>query len=117
MPKSFPLSSSFIIITRLLVYEFMTRGSLEKHLFRSNQSSTDIINPLTSIPLPWSNRIKIALGAPICGLIIQRAVLVETLDCFWRNHPINMNRLSLIRLHFRSSGHRNPLEDYKIDGW
>ncbi|KAH6803252.1 Protein kinase superfamily protein [Perilla frutescens var. frutescens] len=36
---------------RLLVYEFMTRGSLENHLFRR------------SIPLPWSNRIKIALGA------------------------------------------------------
>ncbi|PON99841.1 Mitogen-activated protein kinase kinase kinase [Trema orientale] len=36
---------------RLLVYEFMTRGSLENHLFRRN------------IPLPWSNRIKIALGA------------------------------------------------------
>lgn len=36
---------------RLLVYEFMTRGSLENHLFRR------------TIPLPWSNRIKIALGA------------------------------------------------------
>ncbi|KAF4392035.1 hypothetical protein F8388_004364, partial [Cannabis sativa] len=36
---------------RLLVYEFMTRGSLENHLFRRN------------IPLPWCNRIKIALGA------------------------------------------------------
>ncbi|CAN4103526.1 unnamed protein product [Withania somnifera] len=36
---------------RLLVYEFMIRGSLENHLFRR------------TIPLPWSNRIKIALGA------------------------------------------------------
>ncbi|XP_076946491.1 serine/threonine-protein kinase PBL34-like, partial [Bidens hawaiensis] len=36
---------------RLLVYEFMTRGSLENHLFRR------------TIPLPWSNRIKIATGA------------------------------------------------------
>ncbi|KAF5206066.1 Receptor-like serine/threonine-protein kinase [Thalictrum thalictroides] len=36
---------------RLLVYEFLTRGSLENHLFRR------------SLPLPWSNRIKIALGA------------------------------------------------------
>lgn len=36
---------------RLLVYEFLPRGSLENHLFR---------RPL---PLPWSNRIKIALGA------------------------------------------------------
>ncbi|KAK8351171.1 hypothetical protein V6Z12_A05G015500 [Gossypium hirsutum] len=36
---------------RLLVYEFMTRGSLENHLFRR------------TIPLPWSNRIKITLGA------------------------------------------------------
>ncbi|XP_061350871.1 serine/threonine-protein kinase PBL34-like [Gastrolobium bilobum] len=36
---------------RLLVYEFMTRGSLENHLFRR------------TVPLPWSNRVKIALGA------------------------------------------------------
>lgn len=36
---------------RLLVYEFMPRGSLENHLFRR------------SLPLPWSIRLKIALGA------------------------------------------------------
>ncbi|KAJ7978964.1 Protein kinase [Quillaja saponaria] len=36
---------------RLLVYEFMARGSLENHLFRR------------TVPLPWSNRVKIALGA------------------------------------------------------
>jgi serine/threonine protein kinase len=36
---------------RLLVYEFMPRGSLENHLFRR------------SFPLPWSIRMKIALGA------------------------------------------------------
>ncbi|OIW18590.1 hypothetical protein TanjilG_13342 [Lupinus angustifolius] len=36
---------------RLLVYEFMTRGSLENHLFRR------------TVPLPWSNRVKISLGA------------------------------------------------------
>ncbi|PKA57915.1 putative receptor-like protein kinase [Apostasia shenzhenica] len=36
---------------RLLVYEFMARGSLENHLFRR------------ALPLPWSNRIKIAIGA------------------------------------------------------
>ncbi|XP_061363819.1 serine/threonine-protein kinase PBL34-like isoform X3 [Gastrolobium bilobum] len=36
---------------RLLVYEFMARGSLENHLFRR------------SLPLPWSIRMKIALGA------------------------------------------------------
>ncbi|KAG5059378.1 hypothetical protein AAZX31_01G040600 [Glycine max] len=36
---------------RLLVYEFMPRGSLENHLFRR------------SMPLPWSIRMKIALGA------------------------------------------------------
>ncbi|KAI5071534.1 hypothetical protein GOP47_0013785 [Adiantum capillus-veneris] len=37
---------------RLLVYEFMQRGSLENHLFRKSAS-----------PLAWSTRIKIALGA------------------------------------------------------
>ncbi|GAV67934.1 Pkinase domain-containing protein [Cephalotus follicularis] len=36
---------------RLLVYEFMPRGSLENHLFRR------------SLPLPWPTRMKIALGA------------------------------------------------------
>ncbi|KAJ0667176.1 putative protein kinase RLK-Pelle-RLCK-VIIa-2 family [Helianthus annuus] len=36
---------------RLLAYEFMPRGSLENHLFRR------------SLPLPWSIRMKIALGA------------------------------------------------------
>ncbi|KAI3742806.1 hypothetical protein L1987_60502 [Smallanthus sonchifolius] len=37
---------------RLLVYEFMFRGSLENHLFRK-----------TSAPLSWSTRMMIALGA------------------------------------------------------
>lgn len=36
---------------RLLVYEFMQRGSLENHLFRR------------ALPLPWNTRMKIALGA------------------------------------------------------
>ncbi|OIV93923.1 hypothetical protein TanjilG_05626 [Lupinus angustifolius] len=36
---------------RLLVYDFMPRGSLENHLFRR------------SLPLPWSIRMKIALSA------------------------------------------------------
>ncbi|MFS7923244.1 putative protein kinase RLK-Pelle-RLCK-VIIa-2 family [Helianthus anomalus] len=37
---------------RLLVYEFMTRGSLENHLFKR-----------ISVCLPWGNRVKIAIGA------------------------------------------------------
>lgn len=37
---------------RLLVYEFMLRGSLENHLFRK-----------TTAPLSWSRRMMIALGA------------------------------------------------------
>ncbi|KAJ7565641.1 hypothetical protein O6H91_02G068600 [Diphasiastrum complanatum] len=37
---------------RLLVYEFMPRGSLENHLFRHGV-----------LPLPWAIRIKIAFGA------------------------------------------------------
>uniref|UniRef100_A0A0D6R406 non-specific serine/threonine protein kinase n=1 Tax=Araucaria cunninghamii TaxID=56994 RepID=A0A0D6R406_ARACU len=36
---------------RMLVYEFMARGSLENHLFRK-----------MSVPLSWSTRMKIALG-------------------------------------------------------
>lgn len=37
---------------RLLVYEFMPRGSLENHLFKR-----------LSISLPWGTRLKIAIGA------------------------------------------------------
>ncbi|BBN06965.1 protein MpRLK-Pelle_RLCK-VIIa-2 [Marchantia polymorpha subsp. ruderalis] len=37
---------------RLLVYEFMPRGSLENHLFRKG-----------ALPLPWAVRMKIAFGA------------------------------------------------------
>ncbi|XP_057832139.1 serine/threonine-protein kinase PBL34 isoform X3 [Cryptomeria japonica] len=37
---------------RLLVYEYMPRGSLENHLFRKG-----------ALPLPWSTRMKIALAA------------------------------------------------------
>ncbi|XP_057965362.1 probable serine/threonine-protein kinase PBL15 [Malania oleifera] len=37
---------------RLLVYEFMPRGSLENHLFKR-----------MSMALPWSTRLKIAIGA------------------------------------------------------
>ncbi|GAB2227244.1 hypothetical protein Droror1_Dr00009057 [Drosera rotundifolia] len=37
---------------RLLVYEFMFRGSLENHLFQK-----------AAVPLPWSTRMMIALGA------------------------------------------------------
>ncbi|KAL2339739.1 hypothetical protein Fmac_007679 [Flemingia macrophylla] len=46
---------------------------------------------------------------------IERAVLLQTLDCFWRDHLVNMNRLSSA-VNVRSFGHRNPLEEYKIDG-
>ncbi|GER40310.1 protein translocase subunit SecA [Striga asiatica] len=46
---------------------------------------------------------------------IERAVILQTIDCFWRDHLVNMNRLSLA-VNVRSFGHRNPLEEYKIDG-
>ncbi|CAJ2667697.1 unnamed protein product [Trifolium pratense] len=46
---------------------------------------------------------------------IERAVLLKSLDCFWRDHLVNMNRLSSA-VNVRSFGHRNPLEEYKIDG-
>lgn len=39
---------------RLLVYEFMPRGSLENHLFRRSSYFQ---------PLPWNLRMKVALGA------------------------------------------------------
>ncbi|KAG6505357.1 hypothetical protein ZIOFF_037713 [Zingiber officinale] len=67
---------------RLLVYEFMSRGSLENHLFRSEttiglmQTITGLLLAVNhchylfnlgckrgALPLPWSSRMKIALGA------------------------------------------------------
>ncbi|KAI3758560.1 hypothetical protein L6452_06127 [Arctium lappa] len=46
---------------------------------------------------------------------IERAALVKSLDCFWRDHLVNMNRLNSA-VNVRSFGHRDPLEEYKIDG-
>ncbi|KAG0490240.1 hypothetical protein HPP92_007103 [Vanilla planifolia] len=46
---------------------------------------------------------------------VEREVLVKTLDSFWKDHLVNMNRLSSA-VNVRSFGHRNPLEEYKIDG-
>ncbi|XP_020590015.1 protein translocase subunit SECA2, chloroplastic isoform X2 [Phalaenopsis equestris] len=46
---------------------------------------------------------------------IEREVMLKCLDSFWRDHLINMNRLSSA-VNVRSFGHRNPLEEYKIDG-
>ncbi|XP_074329509.1 protein translocase subunit SECA2, chloroplastic isoform X2 [Apium graveolens] len=46
---------------------------------------------------------------------IERTILVKTLDSYWRDHLVNMNRLSSA-VNVRSFGHRNPLEEYKIDG-
>nr|XP_043614828.1 protein translocase subunit SECA2, chloroplastic [Erigeron canadensis] len=46
---------------------------------------------------------------------VERAVLVKSLDCFWRDHLVNMNRLNSA-VNVRSFGHRDPLEEYKIDG-
>ncbi|KAK3033000.1 hypothetical protein RJ639_037129 [Escallonia herrerae] len=44
---------------RLLVYEFMPRGSLENHLFRRDSDFQ---------PLSWNLRIKVALAAAAKGL-------------------------------------------------
>ncbi|XP_042052801.1 protein translocase subunit SECA2, chloroplastic-like isoform X1 [Salvia splendens] len=46
---------------------------------------------------------------------IERAVLVKTLDSFWKDHLVNMNKLNSA-VNLRYFGHRNPLEEYKIDG-
>ncbi|CAL5420486.1 unnamed protein product [Camellia sinensis] len=44
---------------RLLVYEFMFRGSLENHLFRK----PFLRNAEATVPLSWARRMMIALGA------------------------------------------------------
>lgn len=46
---------------------------------------------------------------------IEREVLLKTLDALWKDHLVNMNKLSSA-VNVRSFGHRNPLEEYKIDG-
>uniref|UniRef100_A0A2K2BF60 SecA Wing/Scaffold domain-containing protein n=1 Tax=Populus trichocarpa TaxID=3694 RepID=A0A2K2BF60_POPTR len=47
--------------------------------------------------------------------LCQRTVLLKTLDYFWRDHLVNMNRLGSA-VNVRSFRHRNPIEEYKIDG-
>ncbi|CAN6362549.1 unnamed protein product [Urochloa humidicola] len=47
---------------------------------------------------------------------IEREVLLKTLDALWKDHLVNMNKLSSA-VNVRSFGHRNPLEEYKIDGF
>ncbi|KAG9153409.1 hypothetical protein Leryth_021827 [Lithospermum erythrorhizon] len=47
---------------RLLVYEFMPRGSLENHLFRRGPQ-----------PLSWAIRIKVAIGAARCLCFLHDA--------------------------------------------
>ncbi|KAF0894614.1 hypothetical protein E2562_001911 [Oryza meyeriana var. granulata] len=46
---------------------------------------------------------------------IEREILLKTLDALWKDHLVNMNKLSSA-VNVRSFGHRNPLEEYKIDG-
>nr|CAB3491172.1 unnamed protein product [Digitaria exilis] len=46
---------------------------------------------------------------------IEREVLLKTLDALWKDHLVNMNKLSSA-VNVWSFGHRNPLEEYKIDG-
>ncbi|OAY77534.1 Serine/threonine-protein kinase [Ananas comosus] len=46
---------------RLLVYEYMACGSLEKHLFR-RMFQFSVLNRVC-LTMPWSTRMKIALGA------------------------------------------------------
>jgi len=46
---------------------------------------------------------------------IENAVIVKSLDFYWKDHLVNMNRLNSA-VNVRSFGHRNPLEEYKIDG-
>ncbi|OEL16434.1 putative receptor-like protein kinase [Dichanthelium oligosanthes] len=51
---------------RLIVYEFMTRGSLEKHLFKNQPNPTQTPSNMRAeyaASLPWSTRLKIAIGA------------------------------------------------------
>jgi serine/threonine protein kinase len=43
----------------LLVYEFMSKGSLDNYIFRRSKHPT----AATTEPLSWSTRLKIAIGA------------------------------------------------------
>lgn len=46
---------------------------------------------------------------------VERALALNALDRFWRDHLVNMNRLRAA-VNVRCFGHMNPLEEYKIDG-
>uniref|UniRef100_A0A0A9DSV3 SecA Wing/Scaffold domain-containing protein n=1 Tax=Arundo donax TaxID=35708 RepID=A0A0A9DSV3_ARUDO len=45
---------------------------------------------------------------------IEREVLLKTFDTLWNDYLVNMNKLSSA-VNVGSFGHRNPLEEYKID--
>ncbi|KAA0040988.1 protein kinase 2B [Cucumis melo var. makuwa] len=47
---------------RLLVYEFMPRGSLENHLFRNVIQQGHMLSSVVQ-PLSWALRIKVAIAA------------------------------------------------------
>ncbi|KAH7301137.1 hypothetical protein KP509_23G014100 [Ceratopteris richardii] len=74
---------------RLLVYEFMQRGSLEWHLFRRG-----------AFPLPWNVRMKIALGAAK-GL------------CFLHNSRLNGSKPVIYR-DFKASNVLLDLQSFRI---
>ncbi|KAG0576049.1 hypothetical protein KC19_5G051100 [Ceratodon purpureus] len=46
---------------------------------------------------------------------VERAMALNALDRYWRDHLVNMNRLRAA-VNVRCFGHMNPLEEYKIDG-
>ncbi|KAG8501590.1 hypothetical protein CXB51_003931 [Gossypium anomalum] len=99
---------------RLLVYEFMPRGSLENHLFRR------------SMPLPWSTRMKIALGAAK-GLAFlheeaERPVIYRDfktsnilLDAVWTN-VVNMTNIDIILLTRRTCHLTSKSDVYSFGG-
>ncbi|CAM6008715.1 unnamed protein product, partial [Sphagnum balticum] len=47
--------------------------------------------------------------------LVERALALNALDWYWRDHLVNMNRLRSA-VNVRCFGHMNPLEEYKIDG-
>lgn len=56
-----------------------------------------LFQPILFLPLtcdPRSCLFPPLFAANFLLIGIQRAVLVKTLDCFWRDHLVNMNRLS-----------------------
>jgi preprotein translocase subunit SecA len=96
-------------LTRKSLLHFLRAGKYEKEVHILRKYIGDILIGTYEEKLQLSqlshNRIE----------LVERALALNALDWYWRDHLVNMNRLRSA-VNVRCFGHMNPLEEYKIDG-